>query len=488
MSIGRRVFAAVLFACFWSIPAPHAQAPDAYSQLKFRYIGPVGNRVIAVAGVPREPNVYYVGAASGGIFKTTDNGAHWTAIFDDQPVSSIGSLAISPSDPNVVWAGTGESFIRSNISIGNGIYRSTDAGKSWMHLGLEQTGRIGRLVLDPGNPDIAFACALGHAYGPQQERGVYRTGDGGRTWQRTLFVDAEHRLLGHRHRSAQSAGALRGHVADRNPHMGSHERRARQRALQVRGRRAHVEAPDGSRVAEIAGRQDLSAGRAEQFQPRLRADRNGRRAPGRRRHADAERIALAQRRWRRALGARQLRSTAARPHALLHALRDCAGQRQRGVLSVGRVHQDARRREDEHRPLRPPGAERRQPRHVDRSHQRRPLRRRARRWAELFRQSRAQLAPGSTAGRPDVSRRGRQSDPVQRLRQPAGRTVHPRTQQQPACQTIRRRRVWPDSARHVALGRRWREWVGDSRSGRQQHRLGQWNGLWRCRRHRRALR
>jgi photosystem II stability/assembly factor-like uncharacterized protein len=190
MSIGRRVFAAVLFACFCSIPAPHAQAPDAYSQLKFRYIGPVGNRVIAVAGLPREPNVYYVGAASGGIFKTTDNGAHWTAIFDDQPVSSIGSLAISPSDPNVVWAGTGESFIRSNISIGNGIYRSTDAGKSWVHLGLEQTGRIGRLVLDPGNPDIAFACALGHAYGPQQERGVYRTGDGGRTWQRTLFVDA----------------------------------------------------------------------------------------------------------------------------------------------------------------------------------------------------------------------------------------------------------------------------------------------------------
>jgi photosystem II stability/assembly factor-like uncharacterized protein len=166
-----------------------AIAPDAYAQLKFRYIGPVGNRVIAVAGVPSDPNIYYVGAASGGIFKTTDNGAHWDAIFDGEAVSSIGSLAVAPSDPNVVWAGTGESFIRSNISIGNGIYKSTDAGRTWTHVGLDATGRIGRVVIDPRNPDVVFACALGHAYAPQQERGVYRTGDGGRTWQRVLFVD-----------------------------------------------------------------------------------------------------------------------------------------------------------------------------------------------------------------------------------------------------------------------------------------------------------
>ncbi|HEY7293250.1 MAG TPA: hypothetical protein VH583_25670 [Vicinamibacterales bacterium] len=185
----RRCAAAVLLACLWFIAAPRAQTPDAYAALKFRYIGPVGNRVIAVAGVPRDPNIYYVGAASGGIFKTSDNGAHWSAIFDDQQVSSVGSLAIAPSDPNVVWAGTGESFIRSNISIGNGIYRSTDAGRTWAHLGLDQTARIGRIVVDPNNPDVALACALGHAYGPQQERGVFRTADGGRTWQRTLFVD-----------------------------------------------------------------------------------------------------------------------------------------------------------------------------------------------------------------------------------------------------------------------------------------------------------
>jgi photosystem II stability/assembly factor-like uncharacterized protein len=189
MVIHRRAVLVALSVWLWSIAGSYAQTPDAYAQLKFRYIGPVGNRVIAVAGVPNNPNVYYVGAASGGIFKTTDNGAHWEAIFDDQPVSSIGSLAVAPSDPNVVWAGTGESFIRSNISIGNGIYRSTDAGKTWMHQGLDRTGRIGRVVVDPGNPDVVLACALGHAYGPQQERGVYRTADGGKTWQRTLFVD-----------------------------------------------------------------------------------------------------------------------------------------------------------------------------------------------------------------------------------------------------------------------------------------------------------
>jgi hypothetical protein len=130
--------------------APPALNPDLYKGLKFRYIGPVGNRIISIVGVPGAPNVYYAGAASGGIFKTTDDGAHWDASFDDQPVSSIGSLAIAPSDPNVVWAGTGESFIRSNVSIGNGIYKSTDAGKTWTHAGLDKTGRIARIVIDPG--------------------------------------------------------------------------------------------------------------------------------------------------------------------------------------------------------------------------------------------------------------------------------------------------------------------------------------------------
>src|SRR5947209_5188418 len=163
--------------------------PDVYGQLKFRYLGPEGNRADSVAGIPGDPLVYYVGAASGGIFKSTDGGIHWEPIFDSQPVSSIGSLAIAPSNPNIVWAGTGEPFIRSHISVGEGIYKSTDAGRTWTRMGLEKTGRIARVAIDPADPNIVLACALGHAYGPQQERGVYRTADGGKTWERTLFVD-----------------------------------------------------------------------------------------------------------------------------------------------------------------------------------------------------------------------------------------------------------------------------------------------------------
>lgn len=169
----------------------HAQqaGPDLGGQLAYRYIGPLGNRVSAVAGVAGDPRTYYAGAASGGVWKTIDGGTHWTPIFDDQPAQSIGSLAIAPSDPNIVWAGTGEAHIRSNVSIGNGIYKSVDAGKTWSHMGLEKTGRIGRLLIHPRNPDIVFAAALGHAYGRQPDRGVFRTMDGGRTWEKVLFVD-----------------------------------------------------------------------------------------------------------------------------------------------------------------------------------------------------------------------------------------------------------------------------------------------------------
>jgi photosystem II stability/assembly factor-like uncharacterized protein len=166
-----------------------ALSPDALAALKFRYVGPVGNRVTAIEGVPGHPYVYYAGAASGGVWKTVDDGAHWEPIFDAQDVQSIGALAVAPGDPSTVWAGTGEAFIRSNISIGDGIYKSLDAGKTWSRMGLEGTGRIARVLVDPKNADIVFACALGHAYGPQQDRGVYKTGDGGKTWTRALFVD-----------------------------------------------------------------------------------------------------------------------------------------------------------------------------------------------------------------------------------------------------------------------------------------------------------
>ena len=176
-------------------PAATAAAPaapfdsSAWAALKWRYIGPEGNRVSSVAGVPGDRSVYYAGAASGGLWKTTDGGVHWTALFDGQPVQSIGAVAVAPSDPNVVWVGTGEPFIRSNISMGWGVFRSTDAGKTWRKMGLDSTGRIARIVINPANPDIVFVAAEGHMYGPQQQRGIFRSTDGGATWQRVLFVN-----------------------------------------------------------------------------------------------------------------------------------------------------------------------------------------------------------------------------------------------------------------------------------------------------------
>jgi photosystem II stability/assembly factor-like uncharacterized protein len=179
----------LLVAPCWLQAQQTSSNPEVYGQIKYRYIGPEGNRATAVAGVPGKPNIWYVGAASGGVFKSTDGGLHWKPIFDSESVASVGSLAVAESDPNVVWAGTGESFIRSHISLGQGIYKSLDAGKTWSLMGLEKTGRIGRVEIDPRNPEIVLACALGHAYGPQPERGVFRTTDGGKTWDRVLFVD-----------------------------------------------------------------------------------------------------------------------------------------------------------------------------------------------------------------------------------------------------------------------------------------------------------
>ncbi len=184
------LFLSLLLLTFASPALARAQAsPDHYKTLHWRHIGPEGNRFSAAAGIPGDPHTYYVGAASGGVYKTTDGGVHWESVFDDQPVQSIGSLAVSMSDPNVVWAGTGEGKIRSHISLGEGIYKSTDGGESWTLMGLEKTGRIPRVVIHPTNPDVVFACALGHAYGPQDDRGVFRTTDGGASWEKVLFLD-----------------------------------------------------------------------------------------------------------------------------------------------------------------------------------------------------------------------------------------------------------------------------------------------------------
>ena len=183
--------AALLVAAVLAAAPLSAQSVEstAFEALRYRYIGPEGNRTTSVTGVPGDPTTYYAGAASGGIFKTTDGGTYWEPIFDDQRVMSIGWIELAPSDPNVVWVGTGEPNIRSHISVGAGVFRSTDAGRSWDFLGLENTGRVSRIQVDPGDPDVAYVAALGHGYGPQQERGVYRTRDGGASWERVLFVN-----------------------------------------------------------------------------------------------------------------------------------------------------------------------------------------------------------------------------------------------------------------------------------------------------------
>jgi photosystem II stability/assembly factor-like uncharacterized protein len=172
-----------------SAPAKQPKQANIFEKLQYRFIGPPGNRVSSVVGVPGDPNVYFAGAASGGVWKSFDGGDHWYPVFDKESAQSIGAIAIAPSNHSIVWVGTGETFIRSNVSLGDGIYKSVDGGKTWAHLGLEKTGRIGRIIIDPSNPDIVYAAALGTCYGPQQERGIFRTKDGGKTWQRILFVD-----------------------------------------------------------------------------------------------------------------------------------------------------------------------------------------------------------------------------------------------------------------------------------------------------------
>ena len=158
--------------------------------MKWRQIGPFrGGRVLAVAGVPGDPSTYYFGAVSGGIFKSTNGGMTWMPVFDHQSTSSIGAIAVADSDHNILYAGTGEACLRGNISYGDGVYKSTDAGRTWTNVGLKDSRHIGAVIIDPRNPDIVLVAALGHAFGPNTERGVFRTADGGKTWQKVLYKD-----------------------------------------------------------------------------------------------------------------------------------------------------------------------------------------------------------------------------------------------------------------------------------------------------------
>src|SRR5213080_1892720 len=214
--------------------APGARGDE--ETFRLRFVGPrAGNRVASIAGVPGDPSTYYAGAASGGVWKTTDGGNRWEPIFDKEQVAAIGAIAVAPSDPSVIWVGTGEAWaIRDSDVMGNGVYVSTDSGKSWTHAGLEDTGRIGRIVVHPMNPDVAFVCALGRTTGPQQERGVYRTTDR-TTLGARAFCRRKYRLLWTCHGPTQSADSSCGNVASGNAYLRRAERRPGQCGLPFEG-------------------------------------------------------------------------------------------------------------------------------------------------------------------------------------------------------------------------------------------------------------
>lgn len=162
-------------------------SPELFDGLQWRLIGPFrGGRAVAVAGVTGDSTKFYFGGVDGGVWKTTDAGVVWKPIFDGQPIASIGALAVAPSDPNIIYAGTGESDIRSDLSSGNGMYKSADGGRTWTHIGLEDTRQISRIAADPRDAQTVYVGALGHAYGPNGERGVYKSTDGGTHWTKVL--------------------------------------------------------------------------------------------------------------------------------------------------------------------------------------------------------------------------------------------------------------------------------------------------------------
>ncbi len=184
------VFPALLLISLASLVAAQPVDPTLYSEMHWRQIGPPrAGRARAVAGIPSQPSVAYIGFDNGGVWRSTDFGSTWKPLFDNQSTGSIGAIAIAPSNPNIIYVGSGAGIIRPDLATGDGMYKSTDAGKTWTHLGLRDSQMIAGVEVDPRNPDRLFVAALGHPYGPNQERGIFRSLDGGATFQRVLYKD-----------------------------------------------------------------------------------------------------------------------------------------------------------------------------------------------------------------------------------------------------------------------------------------------------------
>ena len=187
------IFTLLIAVSAFAIPSL-SQSVEAslYQSMHWRMIGPFrGGRTVGAVGIPSQPNVFYIGVNNGGVWKTTDAGRTWKPIFDDQPTGSIGDIAVAPSNPNVVYVGSGEGIQRPDLSTGDGMYRSSDAGKTWTHLALRDGQQIASIAVDPKDEDRLFVAVLGHPYGPNEERGIYRSTDGGKSFQRVLYKDVD---------------------------------------------------------------------------------------------------------------------------------------------------------------------------------------------------------------------------------------------------------------------------------------------------------
>src|SRR5256714_5789945 len=191
-AVSARGYSSIIFvlAIVLELGQAHVRAGEFDSILRWRNIGPYrGGRTRAIAGVPSQANVFYMAPVNGGVFKSIDYGRTWQPIFDDQPTASIGAIAVAPSNPNVVYVGSGEGLHRPDLSVGDGVYKSTDAGKTWMHLGLRDGQQIAQLAVDPKTPDRIFVAVAGHPYGPNEERGICRSLDGGKIFEKVLYRD-----------------------------------------------------------------------------------------------------------------------------------------------------------------------------------------------------------------------------------------------------------------------------------------------------------
>ena len=234
---GIAAFAALAFSVpVWLAAQLAAQPlnPALWSGLQYRMIGPErGGRVTAITGVPSQPNTFYMGSTGGGVWKTTDAGHNWVNMSDGQiPVGSMGALEVSLSNPSVVYAGTGSSKIRSNVSIGRGIYKSVDAGKTWTFAGLREVGQIATVRVHPTNPDMVWVAALGNPFADNPERGVYRTTDGGKSWQKVLHISDSAGAADLELQPGVAERALRLHVARTAQAVDHRQRCARGRHLQ----------------------------------------------------------------------------------------------------------------------------------------------------------------------------------------------------------------------------------------------------------------